>query len=70
MDELHERGEVILAGPYEDRSRVLLIVRSSSHSDAEQLFDADPWTETGILELDGVHAWEPFLTPVGWRTSS
>jgi uncharacterized protein YciI len=66
MDELHESGRVVLAGPYEDLSRVLLIVRAATPSDAEHLFDADPWAEMEILEMDGLHPWSPFLRPPGW----
>ena len=63
MDDLHESGRVVLAGPYQDRSRVLLIVRVESTAEAEHLFDADPWTKTGVLRQDGVHEWEGFLLP-------
>lgn len=69
MDALHESGQVLLSGPYEDYSRVLLIVRCLSMAEAEHLFDGDPWTEMGILEMDGVHPWLVFLAPVGWPPS-
>jgi len=66
MDDLHASGKVVLAGPYADLSRVLLVVRSTSVTEAEHLFDADPWTRVKILEIDGVHEWSPFLKPAGW----
>lgn len=66
MDDLHEAGRVVLAGPYDDLSRVLLVVRCSSSDEARLLFDDDPWTRTGVLELDGVHPWTAFLRPAGW----
>jgi uncharacterized protein YciI len=66
MDALHKSGTIVLAGPYADRSRVLLIVRCPTRAEAEHLFDADPWTEMGILEMNGVHEWSPFLRPAGW----
>jgi uncharacterized protein YciI len=66
MDALHDEGRVLLAGPYEDRSRVLIVVRCSSREEAEHVFDADPWTGMGILEDDGLDAWEAFLKPDGW----
>lgn len=66
MDGLHQSGNVVLAGPYEDRSRVLLVVKAASLSAAERLFVDDPWTQMEILEMDGAHAWSPFLRPPGW----
>ncbi|HEY7875314.1 MAG TPA: YciI family protein [Actinomycetota bacterium] len=66
MDRLHDSDRIILAGPYEDRSRVLLIVSCGSRDEAGHLFDDDPWTGMGVLEMDGVHAWEAFLRPPGW----
>ena len=69
MDVLHESDNVLLAGPYEDLSRVLLIVRCSSSFEAEHLFDEDPWTQTGVLEMHGVHQWSAFLGPAGWPTA-
>lgn len=68
MDALFDHGKVILAGPYEDYSRVLQIVSCTSQTEAEHLYDADPWTEMGILEMDGVHPWLAFLKPAGWPT--
>ena len=69
MDGLHESGRVLLAGPYDDLSRVLLVVSCSSETEAERLFDADPWTETEVLEMDGMHPWSAFLRPEGWPAS-
>ena len=66
MDVLHDSGRVVLGGPYDDLSRVLLIVRCASQAEAEHLFDDDPWTEMGILQMDGVHPWTAFLRPPGW----
>lgn len=66
MDELHASGRVILAGPYDDLSRVVLIVRCSSVEEVDALFETDPWTAMGILESDGVHPWTAFLKPDGW----
>ena len=66
MDELHGSGTIVLAGPYEDRTRVLVIVTATSAAEAAAMFDADPWTEMELLEVDGVHAWEAWLAPAGW----
>ena len=54
MDGLYENHQVLLAGPYADYSRILVIVASSSEADAEHLFDDDPWLESGILQIDRV----------------
>ena len=66
MDGLYQSRRVLLGGPYADYSRVLQIVACASEAEAEHLFDDDPWTETGILETDGVHPWLAFLAPADW----
>lgn len=69
MDALYERKRVLLGGPYADYSRLLLIVNCSSPSEAESLFDDDPWTKTGMLETDSVHPWLAYLAPADWPPS-
>ncbi len=61
MDELFEDGRIVLAGPYADLSRVLLIVEASDSHDASALFDDDPWTIDGILVTKDVIEWTVFL---------
>jgi len=70
MDELFEDGRIVLAGPYADLSRVLLIVEASDARDASALFDDDPWTTAGILVTTDVIEWTVFLDSLDLRRSS
>jgi len=70
MDELFEDGRIVLAGPYADLSRVLLIVEASDSHDASALFDEDPWTTDGILVTTDVIEWTVFLDSLDSRCSS
>jgi uncharacterized protein YciI len=61
MDGIFERGRIVLAGPYADDSRVLLIVRASNRDEAAHLLDGDPWNATGILAPPEIIEWNVFL---------
>jgi uncharacterized protein YciI len=61
VDRLFEQGRVDMAGPYADWSRALVIVNAGDAKEASALFDADPWTEAGILIEGEVIAWTIFL---------
>jgi hypothetical protein len=57
MDALEAAGVVVLGGPLEGTSEVLLIMRAASEEHiAEQLKD-DPWTELDLLRTDRVVRW-------------
>jgi uncharacterized protein len=70
MDGLYESGRVLVSGPYSDFSRVMLVVRATDELEAHSLFDDDPWTETQVLEADGVQRWSIYLGPTEWRHST
>jgi uncharacterized protein YciI len=61
MDRVFEQGCIVLAGPYADLSRVLLIVEARDRDAAASLFRDDPWTTTGILVDREVVEWTVFL---------
>jgi uncharacterized protein YciI len=61
MDRLFEQGRIVLAGPYADYSRVLLIVEAHSADAAAELLRDDPWTTSGILVHAEVIEWSVFL---------
>lgn len=61
IDDLFERGKIMLAGPYADWSGALVIVRAQSAEEARNLFDDDPWHEHDILRVDMVKEWTVFL---------
>jgi uncharacterized protein YciI len=61
IDRLFEQGRIVLAGPYADCSRALLIVQAGSLAEASELFRDDPWTRRGILVESEVIEWSVFL---------
>ena len=61
MDGLFAGGRIVLAGPYADRSRVLIIVEARDAQEASALFRDDPWEEAGILVPSDVVEWTVFL---------
>jgi uncharacterized protein len=61
MDGLFEEGRVVLAGPYADYSRALIIVEARDAEEASDLFRDDPWEQAGILVPSDVVEWTVFL---------
>ena len=61
MDKLFEERHIVLAGPYADYSRALVIVQASDSESAAALFQDDPWTKAGILLRGEVVEWNVFL---------
>jgi uncharacterized protein YciI len=61
MDSLFGAGRIVLAGPYADLSRVLIIVEARDTLEARALLRDDPWEEAGILVPSEVVEWTVFL---------
>jgi uncharacterized protein YciI len=61
MDDLFARGLVVLAGPYADASRALVILAAADAAQVSALFRGDPWEEAGILVPDQVIEWVVYL---------
>ena len=70
MDGLYADGRVLLGGPLDDFSRIVLVVSANDERDAAGLLAADPWTPTGVLETDEVRRWSIYLGPDEWRDTS
>jgi uncharacterized protein YciI len=61
MDRLFEQGRIVLAGPYADGSRALVIVEARDADEASALLEDDPWVKSGILVSGNVIEWTIFL---------
>jgi len=61
MDDLFARGHVVLAGPYADFSRALVILDSGDAAEASTLLRGDPWETAGILVAGQIVEWVVFL---------
>ena len=61
IDRLFEQGRIVMAGPYADCSRALIIVQAGSVTEASALFREDPWTEKRILVDSEIVEWTVFV---------
>lgn len=61
IDDLFDRGRIMIAGPYADWSGALVVARAASSEAARALFDADPWHVHDILQVTRVQEWVVFL---------
>jgi uncharacterized protein YciI len=56
MNELVERGFIVLGGPLADEHRVVHVVEADSEEDVRATLAADPWSGTH-LEVDSIDGW-------------
>ena len=61
MDELAERGFVVLGGPLGDSDDVLLAVDAASEEEVSATLARDPWSRTGMLTTSSVRPWNILL---------
>lgn len=57
MNSLVSEGFVLLGGPLEGTSDVLLIVRADSPDEITRRLQADPWTPNGLLRTAQITPW-------------
>ncbi len=57
MDALVEEGVVVLGGPLEGTSEVLLIFHAQSPQEIQQRLATDPWHKMGLLRIARIAAW-------------
>jgi len=61
VDRIFDAGRIVLAGPYADCSRALIIVEARNAQETSALFRDDPWEKAGILVPSEVVEWTIFL---------
>ncbi len=57
MDALVEKGLVVLGGPLEGTSEVLLVFRAQSPEEIKERLAADPWHRKDLLRLTRIMPW-------------
>ena len=62
IDELFDRGVVLLAGPFvPEGSGALVILNVDSPDEARAIYANDPWKQADILVVDDAREWSIFL---------
>jgi uncharacterized protein YciI len=56
MDDLVQRGVVVLGGPLADERRVILVVDAPSEDEVRAVLGRDPWAGTHLV-VESVDAW-------------
>jgi uncharacterized protein YciI len=52
---------ILMGGPLIDEGGSLLIFNAEDETEVRGKLKNDPWTEHGILKLEGVKGWEIFI---------
>jgi uncharacterized protein YciI len=61
MDDLVERGFVILGGPIGDGDQVLVIIEATDEGEVAARLGGDPWMTMGVLQIGSVRPWAIWL---------
>jgi uncharacterized protein YciI len=61
MDALTAEGFVVLGGPLGLGEEILLVIDSASEAAVRARLAADPWSESGLLEIGRVEPWTILL---------
>ena len=61
MNALAAEGFVVLGGPVGGGEETLLVIDSSSAEVVRTRLGADPWSETGLLEIARMEPWTILL---------
>lgn len=63
MDELVERGFIVLGGPLDDGEHALLVVEAASEEEVRERLAVDPWSPAhmGMLAVSSVQRWSIWL---------
>ncbi len=61
LQELHEKRNVLMAGPWADDSGALLIFDVENENRLKTLMDEDPYFQTPGVSVKAVRAWTPIV---------
>ncbi len=61
MDDLATNRFVTLGGPLDDGPKTLLVIDASDEAEIRNTLARDPWSKSGILELQSVELWTVLL---------
>lgn len=61
VDELVERGTIVMGGPFSDYTGAMLLLEGVRHEEARSLLDQDPFVRNQVFVLDDVREWTIFV---------
>lgn len=61
VDELVDRGTMVLGGPFADSSGTLIVLENVGEDEARELVAKDPFVENGVFVLEDVRAWNVYV---------
>ena len=61
MDDLETNRFIILGGPVGNEEKILLVVDATDDREIRTTLADDPWTKSGILEIQSIEPWTILL---------
>jgi uncharacterized protein YciI len=61
IDQLVDKGFILMGGPLEDEGGALLILNAQGENEVREKLKNDPRTTHGILKLESVKRWQIFI---------
>jgi hypothetical protein len=61
VDQLVERGTIVMGGPFSDHSGAMLLLEGVSTEEARRVFDLDPFVKNQVFVVDDTRDWTIFV---------
>jgi uncharacterized protein YciI len=61
MDQLADDGIILLGGPLDDESRVMLVMQAADENEIRSIFADDPWIRLRVREIGSIQRWTILL---------
>ena len=58
---LFDAGKLVMSGPWEDETGLLIIYDASDMADAERMLDSDPYRSAGVIANATIKEWRVVL---------
>jgi hypothetical protein len=61
LDQLHDEGKLVAAGPWGHEHGALIVYRAADASEARAILAKDPYVNEGVLSQAELHEWQPVI---------
>jgi len=65
IDDLVERGLMVMGGPFSDNSGSLMLFEGVGVEELRALLNEDPFVQNGVFVVDDVREWTVFVDTLG-----
>ncbi len=61
LAELRDKGKLAISGPFTEGGGAWIVYEAESKDEAEAMYQADPFTKTGVFQSHVIRPWNPIF---------